>query len=67
MKNDITEKIKIILDNHKKCFYGFCEDCIFYKDCNKNNCECDCSKFHLDKIRTLINSILPDQKESEER
>ena len=48
------EEIREIAENHKKCFYGCCYDCKYNKECNEQNTECDCSKYHIDKINEVL-------------
>lgn len=49
------EEIRDIVNNYSKCFYGDCEDCLYYQECQKANIECDCSKWHIDKINEVLN------------
>ena len=48
------EEIREIINNHIKCFYGSCKDCLYYKECDMQNVECDCSKYHIDKINEVL-------------
>ena len=48
------EEIRGIINNHIKCFYGNCKACLYYQECDMQNVECDCSKYHIDKINEVL-------------
>lgn len=48
---DVIEKIKTILNNFHKNFYGSCCDCEY------NDCEDDCAKYHIELIEQIIQEV----------
>ena len=48
------EEIRVIVQNHRECFYGNCCDCKYKQECDEQNTECDCAKYHIDKINEVL-------------